>query len=186
RRAHPFPIVARSLAVAAALAFLTATIAHSQEGREEAEAPAETPSEAPSEVETESPLALRSVEILPEAPGPETLCRLSVEIVNRADEPVTAFGFDVTVAGHPLPVYENQLFLKVVPPGATVELALYNFWSSETGRPAPAGGEMPVQVTLREARWVKLGEEEGTEVWELQGEVPGLPVSARTVVELKE
>jgi hypothetical protein len=131
-------------------------------------------------------LALQSVEVLPETPGPETLCRLSVEIVNRAEQPATAFGFDVSVAGHPLPVYENQLFLKVVPPGETVELPLYNFWASETGRPAPADGKMPVEITLREARWVKVGEEEGTEVWELQGEVPGLPVSARTVVELKK
>ena len=163
------------------LALLPAAAAHAQEDAE-----AQEPPEAREEAKAEAPVALQSVEVLPEKPGAETLCRLSVEIVNRADRPVTAFGFDVTVAGHGLPVYENQLFLKVVPAGETVEHALYNFWTSETGRPAPADGKMPVEITLREARWVKVGEEDGTEVWELQDDVPGLPVSTRTVVELKK
>jgi hypothetical protein len=181
-------LVPPTVALLAVLALLpAATAARPQPPEEAPEEPRQSGAEdSPSAESAESPIALQSVEVLPEKPGAETLCRLKVEIVNRADQPVTAFGFDVTVAGHPLPVYRNQLFLKVVPAGATVELPLYNFWTSETGRPAPAGDKMPVEITLREARWVKVGEEEDTEVWELQGEVPGLPVSARTVVELKK
>lgn len=132
------------------------------------------------------PLGLESLTIEPATPGPETLCQLTVKISNGGDKAATAFGFDVTVAGHRLPVYDNQLFLKVVPAGETVELALYNFWTSETGRPAPADGKMPVEVTLREARWVKVGDEKGVEVWDLQDAIPGLPVSTKTVVTLKK
>jgi len=132
------------------------------------------------------PLALESLTIQPAAPGPETLCQLKVKIANRGDKAATAFGFDVTVSGQHLPVYDNQLFLKVVPAGETVELALYNFWTSETGRPAPADGKMPVEVTLREARWVKVGDDKGVEVWELQDAIQGLPVSVKTVVTLKK
>lgn len=132
------------------------------------------------------PLALESLTIEPAAPGPETLCQLRVKIANEGEKAATAFGFDVTVSGQRLPVYDNQLFLKVVPAGETVELALYNFWTSETGRPAPADGKMAVEVTLREARWVKVGDEKGVEVWDLQDEIGGLPVSTKTVVTLKK
>ncbi len=135
------------------------------------------------------PLALESLTVepaVPGPPGPETLCQLRVKIANRGEKAATAFGFDVTVSGQRLPVYDNQLFLKVVPAGEAVELALYNFWTSETGRPAPTDGKMPVEVTLREARWVKVGDEEGVETWELQDEIKGLPVSVKTVVALKK
>lgn len=121
-----------------------------------------------------------------EPPGPETLVRLKVAIANRGEEIASALVFTVTVAGQELPVYRNQVFLKAVPPGETTELQLYNFWTGETGRPAPADGRLPVEVTLREARWMSVADEEGVEVWKPLGEVEGLPVAASTVVALKK
>ena len=172
---RPAPARARSRLTLQALALLAvlAVPAAAQEG--ETEEPPPPP-----------PVAVEKVVVAPDDPGPESLVRLTVTLANRAERPVTAFGFDVEVAGHPLPVYDNQLFLKPLGAGETVDLSLYNFWTSETGRPAPADGKMTVRVTLREARWLTMGEEEGTEVWTLEEPVEGLPVSAETMVELGE
>jgi len=134
----------------------------------------------------ESPLALEGLTVEPSNPGTETLCRLRVKIANHGEKIATAFAFKVEVAGHELPVYRNQVFMKPVPAGKTVELALYNFWTSETGRPAPTDGKLPVKVTLREARWTDRSEEKGVEVWKLQGPVAGLPVEASVTVPLKK
>jgi hypothetical protein len=148
--------------------------------------------EAPPEAEAPAPLVtLAGVKVegpTPgEAPGPESLVRLTVEIANRGEEIASALVFTVTVAGQPLPVYEKQVFLKAIPPGGTTELRLYNFWTGETGRPAPAGGKLPVEVTLTEARWMDVStDDEGVEVWKPLGEVEGLPASASTVVTLKK
>lgn len=144
--------------------------------------------EAPDAPEDAKPLlTLESVEVRPpegRSLGPETLARLTVQIVNRGEKTASALAFTVTVAGHELPVYARQVFLKSVPAGETTELALYNFWTSETGRPAPADGKLEVEVTLREARWMEVSEEEGAEVWTPVGEVAGLPSSASTTVQL--
>ncbi|HEX6200722.1 MAG TPA: hypothetical protein VF150_10690 [Thermoanaerobaculia bacterium] len=148
--------------------------------------------EAPPEAEAPAPLlTLAGVKVegpTPgEAPGPESLVRLTVEIANRGEEIASALVFTVTVAGQPLPVYEKQVFLKAIPPGGTTELRLYNFWTGETGRPAPADGKLPVEVTLTEARWMDVStDDEGVEVWKPLGEVEGLPASASTVVTLKK
>jgi len=178
-------VPAAALLLAAALALpAPASAAPQDEGKKQDSAAEAT--KAAGTAKAQAPIAIEAVEVAPDAPGPETLCRLTVKLHNTGDRALTAFGFDVAVAGHPLPVYKNQLFLKEVGAGETVELPLYNFWTSETGRPAPADGKMAVEVTLREARWLKTGTEDGVEVWELQDAVEGLPVSARTVVQLKK
>lgn len=133
-------------------------------------------------------LTLESVDVRgPEGKplGPESLARLTVKLTNRGEKIASALVFAVSVAGQELPVYRNQVFLKAIPAGETVELPLYNFWTGETGRPAPAGGKLTVEVTLREARWMEVSEEEGVEVWTPVGPVEGLPSSASTTVELK-
>lgn len=170
-------------ALALLLALLVAPAQFAQEGAQEGAQEPEPP-------EPSAPLlALESVTVetpvAGQAPGPESLVRLKVAIANRGEEIASSLVFTVTVAGHELPVYRNQVFLKAVPPGATTELQLYNFWTGETGRPAPADGKLPVEVTLREARWMSVTDEEGVEVWKPLGEVEGLPVSASTVVALK-
>ncbi len=143
------------------------------------------PAEPAAEAKPAKPLlALEGLTVEPAKPGPETLCRLRVKIVNHGEKFASAFAFTVEVAGHELPVYRNQVFVKPVPAGQTVELALYNFWTSETGRPAPADGKLPVKVTLREARWAERSEEDGVEVWKLEDPVPGLPIETSLTVPL--
>lgn len=144
--------------------------------------------ETPDAPEEAKPLVtIESVEVRPpegRSLGPETLARLTVKIANRGEKTASALAFTVTVAGHDLPVYDRQVFLKSIPAGETTELALYNFWTGETGRPAPAGGKLEVEVTLREARWMEVSEEDGAEVWTPVGEVEDLPSSASTTVQL--
>ncbi len=147
-----------------------------------AAAPAEGPAEEPDVV-------LVGIEVTPESPGAETLCRLSATIRNGGARAVYSFGFDVELNGQPLPVYENQLFLQVIEAGASEDIALYNFWTSESGRPAPADGKLEVVVRLREARWVDVSEveEDGetVEVWTPVGDVSALPQTASLTLELQ-
>lgn len=142
-----------------------------------------------SSVADEPEVVLGEVEVTPASPGPETLCRLVATLDNRGSRAVYGFGFDVELNGRALPVYEQQLFLQVIEPGASADVALYNFWTSEQGRPAPADGKLEVVVRLREARWVEVTEveEDGEtiEVWTPVGDVAGLPQAASRTLELK-
>jgi len=146
------------------------------------------PVTAPSAAD-EPEVVLAGFEVTPAEPGPETLCRLVATIDNRGSRAVYSFGFDVELNGRPLPVYEQQLFLQVIEPGASAEVALYNFWTSEQGRSAPADGKLEVVVRLREASWVEVTEveEDGEtiEVWTPVGDVAGLPQTASRTLELK-
>ncbi len=135
------------------------------------------------------PLALEAITVEPAAPGPDTLCRLRVTIANRSAETVSALDFGVTVGGVSLPVYDRQLFLEPLPPGESTEVELFNFWTTETGRPAPKDGQLEVAVTLRGAQFLAItteGEGEAeTEVWTLGEPVPGLPIVNKKVLKLK-
>lgn len=122
-------------------------------------------------------LAIVAVKVEPALPAADTLCRLRVEIQNRGEQTATQLGFTVAVNGQKLPVYENHLFMTPLLPGATTELPLYNFWSTETSRPAPANRKLEIEVTLREARWVEISTEGDTETWTPIGDVGALPVS---------
>ena len=134
-------------------------------------------------------VVLSGIEVTPAAPGAETLCKLTATIENSGDRAVYGFGFDVELNGQPLPVYEKQLFLQVIEAGETEEVALFNFWTSETGRPAPSDGKLKVLVRLREARWVEVSEaeEDGetVEVWTPLGDVAGLPQAVSLTLDLK-
>ena len=75
---------------------------------------------------------------------------------------------------------------EVVPVARRIPISL-DFWTTETGRPAPADGKLRVTVTLRAAQWVGITtEDDGTEVWTLGEAVPGLPVTQELVVPLKK
>lgn len=133
-----------------------------------------------------SPLAIEAIEIEPKEPGADTLCRLRVKVRNDGPRHASSLAFAVTVGGHPLSVYRNQLFMYALAPGASTEVRLYNFWTTETGRPAPADGKLAVEVALTEARWLKIGTDaEGVEVWEPLEPVPGLPVRKSLTLALK-
>lgn len=144
---------------------------------------------AASSAQDEPQVVLSGIEVAPAAPGPETLCKLTATIRNAGERAVYSFGFDVEVEGHSLPVYEKQLFLQVIEAGESEEVALFNFWTSETGRPVPADGKLEVLVRLREARWVEVSEvdEDGetVEVWTPAGDVSGLPQTVELTLELK-
>lgn len=129
-------------------------------------------------------LTLEAVQVDPASPGPDTLCRLSVRLKSSGTKTASALAFRVRVDGKDLPVYEKELFLKPVAPGASTEIRLHNFWSSETGRPFPTGGKMTVEVTLAEARWMDVKTQDGAEVWTPVGPVEGLPVSKTVTLTL--
>ncbi len=131
-------------------------------------------------------LTLEAVKVEPAAPGPETLCRLTVTLKSTGTKTASALGFKVTVNGKELAVYRNELVYAPVEPGAAAEIRLHNFWSSETGRPFPADGRMNVEVTLTEARWMDVKTESGAEVWTPAGAVEGLPKSKNIAVIVKK
>jgi hypothetical protein len=129
-------------------------------------------------------LTLEAVKVDPASPGPDTLCKLSVTVKNAGAKTASALGFRVKVDGKELAVYGKELFFHPVPAGATAEIKLHNFWSSETGRPFPTGGRMTVEVTLTEARWMDVKTENGAEVWTPVGAVGGLPASKSVTLTL--
>lgn len=181
------PALAASLCLLLAAAAVSPLAAQDEPPAEAARDGAEEPAERPL-------LALEEVIVRgPEegkAPGADALARLSVRIANRGERIASALAFTVEVEEQELPVYANQVFLKPIPAGETVEVALYNFWTGETGRPAPADGKLDVEVTLREARWMnrtveKEGETE-VEVWNPVGPVERLPVTASTTITLSK
>ena len=129
-----------------------------------------------------SPLTLAAVTVTPPSPGADTLCQLRVDVANKGDRIASQLAFTVKVNGHELPVYRNQIFMQRLDPGKTSTVRLYNFWTTETGRPAPADGKYRVEVTLREAKWYEIATKDGVEEWTPRDPVPGLPVVATAVV----
>lgn len=140
---------------------------------------------APAAEEQPPVLSIASVVVEPERPAAETLCTLRVTLENSGSDVATALRFEVAVAGVPLEVYAHHLFMPAVRPRASLELPLYNFWSSETGRPLPKGAALDVTVRLVEARAVTIETaEDGEEVWTLGEAIAGLPVERTASVPL--
>jgi hypothetical protein len=140
-------------------------------------AAAALPAEAP-----KPSLTLEAVKVEPASPRPDTLCHLTVMLRNAGAQPASSLEFVVKVNGQELAAYKKRLYLAPVEPGATRDLHLYNFWSTETGRPAPPNGKLDVEVTLAHASWVQKTARDGAEVWTPVGEVPGLPVSRKVTL----
>jgi hypothetical protein len=115
-----------------------------------------------------APVSVAAVVVEPASAGPATLCKLSVRLANGAERPIGSLVFGVRLNGRPVGAYENRTYLVRLEPGRTSTLELYNFWSTESGRPAPADGVLTVEVTLSEARYFD-GEREA---------VAGLPSTA--------
>jgi hypothetical protein len=123
-------------------------------------------------------LSIASISVAPESPAADSLCRLTVSLVNNGDKVASQLGFRVEINGVELPVYSNQLFMYPLLPGATSEIPLFNFWSTETSRPFPTDGRMTVAVTLTEAQWTAIESIDGVETWTPLGAVSGLPASS--------
>jgi hypothetical protein len=132
---------------------------------------------------TEPPVAIEDVLITvsPEKPiGPEgisagTLCNLKVKLRNRGNHKASTFGFGVRINGLGTTADDKMLYMQVVDPGTTGEIALSNFYSTEPGGPLPKDGKVTVEVTLKQAQWVESKKEGNTEVSTPLGEVKGLP-----------
>ncbi len=124
-----------------------------------------------------APITIESVKVEPAAPRTDTLCHLTISLKNGGAQPASGLEFVVKVNGKPLAAYDKRLYLIAVEAGATRELHLFNFWSTETGRPAPADARLNVEVTLAHASWAKKTSRDGAEVLAPAGDVPGLPVS---------
>jgi hypothetical protein len=130
-------------------------------------------------------LTVEEVIIEPSIPAADTLCKLRVKLYNGGEGPSTALGFRVAVGGTDLPVYQKQLFMDTIPPGASTEVQLFNFWTTESRRPTLPDGKLNVLVELREAHWVETTtEDDGTEVQTMGDIVPGLPSSKQLLVAL--
>ena len=156
-----------------------------------------------SEIEA-GPLSLVGIEITPVDPSAETLCTLTVHIENASERQAFSLAFEVEVGGQNLPVYEKQLFMVPVPPSGSnasaddgtptnptpFELDLFNFWTSDSRRAAPADGKLTVTVRLIGAQWLEISQEKdassgGTvDVWTPKGPVPGLPQNISTTLKL--
>jgi hypothetical protein len=98
-------------------------------------------------------LTMEAVEIDPAHPGPETLCKVRVRLRNKGKQAASDFGFQVTINGQQLSVYSNQVWATRLAPGKDTDLQLYNFWTSEPGRPKPKDSRPVGEVRLRAARW---------------------------------
>jgi len=140
---------------------------------------------APSHPEGEKPAAptvsIESIQVEPAAPRPDALCHLSVSLHNAGERPVSALELTVALNGKPLPAYRDRVFFTAVEPGATRQIRLFNFWSTEAGRPAPADGKLTLEVVLVRASWMQRENKDGATVWTPAGPVAGFP-SAKTVV----
>lgn len=135
--------------------------------------------------ETAKPaLTLEAVKVEPATPRVDTLCHLTITLRNTGAQTASGLEFVVKVNGKALSAYDKRLYLTPVEPGATRELRLFNFWSTETGRPAPADGRLDVEVTLAHAAWALKTSRDGAEVWTPAGEVPGLPVSRNVTLKM--
>lgn len=149
-------------------------------GAQEGEPPAATEEKAKA-----ATLVVEEFVIDPAAPAVDTLCKLRVKVRNSGTATATSLGFRVAVGGKNLKVYERQLFMDALPPGKSTEVQLFNFWTTESLRPAPKDGKLKVVVELREAQEVEITtDDEGTEVWNLGDAIPGLPSSVEKVFDL--
>lgn len=130
------------------------------------------------------PVTIEAVKVEPAAPGPDTLCRLSVSVRNSGERTASAFEIAVKVNGQEIPSSKSRLYLQPVEPGKTAEIRLPNFWSTEAGRPAPRDGRLTVEVVLTGASWMERTMNGEAEVWAPLGPVPGLPASKTLILSL--
>jgi hypothetical protein len=130
-------------------------------------------------------VSVESIRLEPPKPGPETLCQLYVTLENRGEHPASLFAFAVEVGGESLDVYEKDLYVVSLAAGAREELRLFNFWTTESGRPMPEDGQLKVEVRLEEASWMQVERHgESEETWTPTGAVEALPSAAGLVVRL--
>jgi hypothetical protein len=145
---------------------------------------------APPPAADRSVLRIVAVEVSPagrKAPGtepppasPDALYQLRVRIRNNGSESASDLTFQVTVNGQRLAPYVNHTFRSDLSPGKETDVPLYNFWSSESGRPFPADGRLVVEVRLTGARWMSAGDKTPSDVQPLPAPFAVTLVSRKT------
>lgn len=92
----------------------------------------------------------------------------------------------VRVNGRALEAYDHTIYLQTLPPHESTDLALYNFWTSETFRPEPPDRKLQIQVVLLAAEWMATGPaSDGVPTSTPIGHVGELPSTKRVVIPLK-
>ena len=129
-------------------------------------------------------IVLEALEIGPPSPGPETLCRLRVRIRNTGGKGVTSFVFRVRFDGQEVSTYKDHVFDQPIARGEGGDVELYNFWTSDPGRPSTRKEQLRVEVALEEASWVEVKRDGNRVEYKTLGSVEGLPVSISRVVPL--
>jgi hypothetical protein len=136
-----------------------------------------TPANAAAAATVPSPILLEAVRVDPATASAGTLCQLRVVLRNAGTRNASELAFRVTVNGVELPAYGRRLFMARLEPGESRELRLFNFWTSETSRPAPADGRYTVEVGLVAARWFDIETGSSGETWSPREPVGGLPAT---------
>ncbi len=134
--------------------------------------------------EKPSLVVLEALEIDPPKPARETLCKPRIRVRNNGDKAVTSFLFGVRLDGQELSIYKNHVFFYTIAGGEVSDVDLYNFWTTEAGRPTPRNGQLRMEVTLKEARWVEIKRDGDRTEYKLLGSVEGLPTSISRVIPL--
>ena len=133
----------------------------------------------------EPPLTIDSIRVTPDAPTASTLCHLTIAVTNATDRPISRLGLAVTVNGRPVKAYERTLYMQTLRPHATTEIPLYNFWTTESSRPASADNRLVLEVAVVRAAWTIVTTPAGVPTMAAAGSVAPLPAAKRIVVPLK-
>jgi hypothetical protein len=134
-----------------------------------------------------TPLVLEAVVVRPTEAAPDSLCHLEARLRNTGKAIASSFAFRLELDDHEVGAYRDHLFLDPVAPGESRVLALFSFWTNETGRPLPPSGTIRVELTLEGARWMKQERDgEGVRVWTDLGAVEGLPQTATANVAIRK
>lgn len=121
---------------------------------------------------------VEAIMVKPASPAPSALCELKVLLKNSGSHSASYFRFEVKVADKSLPVYKVYTYAIPIDPGASSELALFNFYSPAEGK------TFEVQVTLLEAQWVDVKKEGKSSTTTPAGAVAGLPTGNSLLVKL--
>jgi hypothetical protein len=133
--------------------------------------------------EKPSLIVLEALEIDPPKPARESLCKPRIRVRNNGGKAVTGFLFGVRLDGQEVSIYKNHVFLQTVAGGEVSDVELYNFWATEAGRPTPRkNGQLRMEVTLKEARWVEVKRDGDRTEYKPLGSVEGLPTSISRVI----
>lgn len=130
-------------------------------------------------------LRIEAILLSPDRPAAETLCQLRLRLHNDSEKPISGLELRVALDGRELTVYRNQLLMDFLAPRAPTEIELFNFWTTESDRPAPTDGQLRLEISVEKAHWLEItAAADGTETWTLLEPVPGLPIAKRVEIAL--